>query len=191
MISFLSGTVELIYPSFIVVNVSGVGYKVMLTQNLLSKVAGRGSPITIFTYTHVREDALELFGFESFEDLRMFEMLISVSGIGPKTALGAFALGNHTTIANAISKDDVAFFTSIPRLGKKNAQKIIIELRSKLGSIVELNMEAMNTDGNELFSALKVFGFSNQEIQKAIAGVSEKKGTLEEKIKLALKQLGK
>lgn len=191
MIASLEGKVELKDDPYIIVQVGGVGYKVLVSSKISSNFQN-GSTIKLFTYTHVREDALDLFGFLEYEDLKLFELLISVSGVGPKTAVNIFSLGGQKEIVSAIQKGDVDFFTGIPRLGKKNAQKIIIELKSKLGDTSTLNMKNSNFEGSdEVLGALMSFGFSRVESHEAIRKTGQDGKTIEEKIKLALKQLGK
>ncbi|EKD64409.1 MAG: hypothetical protein ACD_50C00392G0004 [uncultured bacterium] len=191
MIGFISGEVVAYDNPHVVVNVGGVGYRVLVTSSVLSAISV-GSNLKLFTHTHVREDAIQLFGFLDLLDLKLFEKLISVSGIGPKTAMGVFTIGNREGIIQAIITNDVSFFVAVPRLGRKNAQKIIIELKSKFGSIEDLDLS--KTDGKEngeVITALKQFGFSSREALEAIKSIKAEGNSVEEKIKLALKELGK
>lgn len=191
MIGLLKGRAELFNEQCLLIEVSGVGYKVFVPTSILSKIQ-TGEEIKLFIHTHVRDDALDLYGFLELLDLRLFEYLISVSGIGPKTALGIFSIGDNKTIVNAIINGEVSFFTTVPRLGKKNAQKIIIELKSKLGSARDLDLFELDSEGNnDVVVVLKNFGFTSFEINKVLKEVSDKGKTSEEKIKLALKYLGK
>jgi Holliday junction DNA helicase RuvA len=191
MIGFLNGEVVARDDPNIIINVNGVGYKVLASGNVLSKVTLNGK-LKLFIYTHVREDAISLFGFLDFLDLKLFENLISVSGIGPKTAMNIFSVGTREEIAQAVITGDVDFFTGVPRLGKKNAQKIIIELKSKLGSIEDLDLSKIDSKENsEVVAALKNFGFSSREALEALKNIKEKGKTTEEKIRMALKELGK
>lgn len=192
MIATLSGIVEARFDPYIILNVHDVGYKVYISHPILAHHATIGAKLKLFIYTHIKEDLLDLYGFETIQNLQLFEALISVSGIGPKTAIGVFSQGIYPEIVQAIRDGDVAFFTSVPRLGRKNAQKVIIELRSKVGSKELLDMsEVDNTDGSELLLALKNFGFTANEAQKAIHEVNGSELSIEEKIKQALKYLGK
>jgi len=188
MIGSLHGVVELFDGHNLLVQVGGIGYKVHVTQAILSK-CHIGEKIVLYTYTHIREDILELYGFEKIEDLKLFESLISVSGIGPKTAIGIFQVGDRDQILISIQKADVNFFTGVPRLGKKNAQKIIIELKGKLGNIEDLDLTDTE-DSVEVVQVLKKFGFGQKEINEAIKAVGDEKDT-SKKIKMALKYLGK
>jgi Holliday junction DNA helicase RuvA len=191
MIGMLKGT--LVYKSdpYLLVDVSGVGYKVLVPRNILQKGVV-GDTLQLFTYTHVREDALELYGFSEVEDLRLFEMLISVSGVGCKSGLGVFSAGTRSEIITAILQNNVAFFQSVPRLGKKNAQKIIIDLKGKVGEGEEFSLtEGGGEDAEEVLEALKGFGFTTKEAFGAMHSVAQDGLSTEERIKLALKYLGK
>ncbi|RJQ38453.1 Holliday junction branch migration protein RuvA [Candidatus Microgenomates bacterium] len=191
MIGSIEGVVEFKDNPHVIINVNGVGYRILIPVNLSSKLE-IGNKVKVFTHTHVREDILDLYGFAKLEDLKLFEYLISVSGVGPKTALGIFSIGSREEIVNAIIRADDGFFTGVPRLGKKNAQKIIIELKSKLGSIADLDLTGQNSkEHGEIMEALKTFGFTAFEIQKALKETKADGKTAEEKIKLALKYLGK
>lgn len=175
----------------IILDVGGVGYKVFVSNSLLTQYAV-GDEITLFTYTFVRDDVLELYGFSSGEDLKLFEMLIGVSGVGCKSALAVFSIGSRSAIVNAIIKGDVSFFTAVPRLGKKNSQKIIIELKNKLGGIGDLDLSQGETSERlEAMSALQSFGFSQKEAQQAIHAVASDGMKTEDIVRRALKELGK
>ena len=170
---------------------NGVGYRVLVAASTASLLSSQ-KQVTVYTYSHIREDLFELYGFLTQDDLQLFEQLISVSGVGPKTALGVFAVGKTTQIKEAIITGDVSFFTGVPRLGKKNAQKLIIELKNKLGSQIDLDI--MGSDGKsteEVVIALKTFGFTTGEITDALRALDGKGNSVEETIKLALKQLGR
>lgn len=191
MIGLLKGKTEFIDGSYAIVDVGGVGYRVLVTNDILSKIE-IGKEIKLFTYTYVRDDTLDLFGFSSIDDLKLFEQLISVSGVGPKTAVSIFSIGNRSTIIEAVVKGDVSFFIAVPRLGKKNAQKIIIELKSKLGSLEELDLsQEVDERAKEVLGVLKSFGFSSNEAREALKNIDKKVESVEEKIRLALKYLGK
>lgn len=191
MIAFLSGTIFTKGINYLILMTSGgVGYKVFVPADLInSSIIDK--PLSLYTHTHVKEDALDLYGFPTQEEISMFELLLGVSGIGPKTALNIFSNGKLPKIKEAIVKGDVDFFTTVPRLGRKNAQKIIIELRSKLGSIADLDLTAEGGETKEIVDALKTFGFSTSEAKEALKGIKDSEGNTSDKIKLALKYLGK
>lgn len=191
MIGMLRGTIALKNAPTVIIDVSGVGYKVFVSNTLLTSHAV-GDELTLFTYTHVRDDALELYGFSSGEDLKLFEMLISVSGVGCKSALGVFSIGSRSSIVNAIVTGDVSFFTSVPRLGKKNGQKIIIELKNKLGGVEDLDLSVgESTQQQEAIIALQSFGYSRQEAESAVQAITAEDLKTEEFVRQALKRLGK
>lgn len=191
MIGFLKGVVEFRDDPYLFINVNGVGYKVLASTHVLSKIGVVGEKVTIFTYTHVREDMLDLYGFLTREDLKLFEMLLEVSGIGPKTAVGIFSYGSKNEIIAAIMQADTSFFSRVPRLGQKNAQKIIIELKNKIGSTTDLDLSAGSKQNEDVVIALKSLGFKNHEAQEAIRNIKTEGKTTEEIIRLALKYLGK
>jgi Holliday junction DNA helicase RuvA len=192
MIGTLKGVIEYREDPFLIVDVNGVGYKVLVPNSVLSKISGVGDSIKLYTHTHVREDLLELYGFTDPSDLKVFSMLISVSGVGCRTALGIFSVGSRADIVQAISTGDVTFFTSVPRLGKKNGQKIIIELKSKIGAGGDIDLsDDGGKDQTEIMNALQAFGYSTKEAQAAVRELNGKGETIEDKVRLALKYLGK
>lgn len=189
MIGALSGTIAAKTKNPMLVMVGGVGYSVHVTTGMLDK-SRLSQPVMLYIHTHVREDALDLFGFETQEELGFFDHLLTVSGIGPKTALLVIDR-RVAAIRQAILSADVDFFTNIPRLGKKNAQKIIIELKSKLGSLEDLDLTDTETsETGELREALSGMGFERKEITAVIRSVNTTL-TLDQKILQALKLLGK
>lgn len=190
MIGHLKGEVIFKEVNYIILDVNGVGYKVLGSRDVLAK-AHKSSPLALFIYTHVREDNISLFGFLESADLKLFENLIGVSGVGPKTAMNIFSVGDRSQIVSAIVSADTSFFKSVPRLGQKNAQKIIIELKNKFGGN-ELNLTGVDLSGSEEVAAvLKGFGFTGKEIHDAIISVKKEGQKVAETIKLALKYLGK
>lgn len=189
MIGSLRGKVLLKDGLHLIIDTGGVGYKVLVSEKVWAK-AHLKDEIFLYVYTHVRDDEISLFGFAEAEDLKLFESLITVSGVGPKTAMSVFSFSTRDEIVNAVLRSDVEFFTSIPRLGRKNAQKIIIELKNKFGDKGALDLSSSG-ESSEVMSALKSFGFSNGEIMEALRNIDTKTETPEEKIKIALKYLGK
>lgn len=189
MIAQLTGKPKSFTANSIILNVRGVGYHVYLPPTAVSRLL-KLPQITLFIHTHVRDDALDLYGFQSLEALQLFKLIISISGIGPKIALALVNQGvDHITAA--VSKADVDFFTSIPRLGKKNAQKIIIELKPKLGSLQELDLTGETPENQQALDALINLGFSRQEARQALKQIAKPGDSLEQRIAKAIKQLGK
>ncbi len=161
MIGFISGQVKLVDEQILVMTSSGVGYQVQVGSRWLTQLH-QDEPISLYIHTHVKEDQLSLFGFKTLEEKKLFQLLLHVSGVGPSTALAVSELGS-TTIVEAVQEARVSLFTSVPRVGKKLAQKIIIELKSKLGSLKELELGEVSGPTHELVEALLALGFSEQE----------------------------
>jgi len=190
MIGFLSGTLHSKSPNLLIVMVGGVGYAVHAGERLISSLAVN-KPCALSIHTHVREDALDLYGFADQKELHLFELLLGVPGIGPRTALSVVDRG-VVAVHTAVTQSDVDFFTTIPRLGKKNAQKIIIELKTKLGSVKELDLSEESTgETKQLIDALISMGFAHREALAAIKNLTPKDVTLEQKIRRSLQYLGK
>lgn len=190
MIGALKGKPQIFNNNSILITVGGVSYKVFVTSKLIDSTQKTDGELFIYTHTHVKEDLLELYGFKSREELSLFELLIEVSGIGPKTAIAILERGVED-IRQAIISSDVEFFTSLPRIGKKNAQKIIIELNSKLGSISELDLTGkIEGQTKEVIDALATMGFKRYEIIEALKNLPKGLKTTEEKVKEAIKMLG-
>lgn len=190
MISYLEGTIKFKGINYLILLTGGVGYKVYVSPELINSSA-MGQNSSLFIYNHIKEDAFDLYGFTTPAELALFELLIGVSGIGPKTASGVFSNGKVERIKEAIVKGDVEFFTGIPRLGRKNAQKIIIELRPKLGNLTSLDLTGDTGETKEIIDALKSFGFTLYEAREALKSMSDFEGNTSDKIRKALKFLGK
>jgi len=190
MISYLEGIIKFKTNHYLTLFTGGVGYKVYVPTYIISD-SKLNQPISLFIHTYVKEDAIDLYGFINHEDLAMFELLLGVSGIGPKTAISIFGNGKLPKIKEAIVKGDVDFFTSVPRLGRKNAQKIIIELRTKLGTLGELDLTDEGGETKEILEALKAFGFNTSEAKEALKSIRDFEGNTSDKIKQALKYFGK
>ncbi len=191
MIGALKGKIIYREDPCLIIDVQGVGYKVFVPSVVLAKINSPQDVVLLYTHTHVRDDLLELYGFTEAQDLKLFQYLISVSGIGCKTALAIYSIGSRQEIIQAIVGNDTAFFTGVPRLGKKNAQKIIIELKNKLGGEGDFDLSADSSEANEVVSALKNFGYTPAETRIALKSLKGAGETLGEKIRLALKYLGK
>lgn len=187
MIGSLTGTITTTNRNPLIIQIQGVGYLVTVAPKKLYLYT-QNSITTLYIYSHIREDAFELYGFANQLEQDMFRLLVTVSGIGPKTAI-LIMNASVEEIHHAILEADVDFFTAIPRVGKKNAQKLIIELKSKLGSLTDINLQETESS-NELMEGLISMGFSKQEIQRTTKYIDKTK-PLEFQIKEALKNLGK
>lgn len=190
MIGKLTGKVSDIFGRSVIVDVGGVGYEVLVGARVLATIVKEKEKV-FYIYTHVREDSLSLFGFLSRSELDLFKLLLTVSNIGPKTALLVMSVGSVEEIMSAIKKNDADFFTSVPRVGRKNAARIIIELKSKIGSLGELDLTFGETSENlDVVEALANFGFTRKEAVSAVRKLP-KNVPINEKIRLALKGMGK
>jgi len=187
MIAFLTGQAK-IYQNFIILLTSGgVGSKVYLGIKTLRNINSKQQQeIHLYTYTHVKEDKLELFGFLDEREIKIFEMVLSVSGVGPKTALNLVDAGIDNLIT-AVQNAQLRFFTKIPRVGKKLAQKIIIELKSKVGSLKELDLTPKSSQQLELIQALQALEFDESAIEDIVNQIDLEKLTIQQAIKQAIK----
>ena len=186
MIGSIKGKIILKTEKALIVEASGVGYKISVSPDTLSKAKKVGDDIFLFIHTHIREDAFDLYGFLNYPELEFFEMLISVSGIGPKGALAILGVTSIETLRKAIGTGDTSYLTKISGIGKKTAEKIVIELRDKMGT--ELESSSLQEEMDSL-EALKSLGYSQNQAREALKKVSPELST-NVKIKEALKILG-
>lgn len=191
MIAYLSGIVSHLTPRYCLINTGPVGYEVEAPIRTLQALT-QGEAAELYIYTYVREDQLKLFGFETILERDLFTLLIGISGVGPKAALSILSAGTVELIQHAIVKADVTFFTTIKGLGKKTAQKIIIDLKSKLGSLEELDLSDNQLElySQDVVDALTSFGFMKRDIVKVLETM-DKALSESEQIKLAIQILGK
>lgn len=188
MIAYLHGEIIHSTDKFIIINTGSVGYRVSVTPEALLDCKS-GVEISLFIYTAVRENSIDLFGFQTVEELSFFELLLDVSGIGPRSALGIIALAPIETIKRAIATGDVSYLNKVSGIGRKTAEKIVIELRDKLQMFKGKNGDSLRDEG-DVIEALKSLGYSQSEARDALKQVpSEIEGT-NAKIKKALKVLG-
>ncbi len=184
MINSISGKIILIKNNFIVVESHGVGYKIFVGSYTLE--LKENQDVFIWTYQVVRENALELFGFKSFTELEIFELLIGISGIGPKVALSIMDVSTPASLKRAVVSENTDELTKVSGIGKKNAQKIILELKNKIEKIDLINEE--NNFDIEIYETLEALGFARHDIREVLKEVENIEG--DDKIKEALKILG-
>jgi Holliday junction DNA helicase RuvA len=190
MISYLKGTIQYIGQNFIEVLVNDLGYKVFVTESFLTSV-NVGKEIEVFTHQHVREDALDLFGFDNREQMELFEKLIGVSGIGPKTALGVLSAATIDEIETAVINDDVTVLTKVSGIGAKTAERIVLELKSKYkGKVAPVTKSGKANDDADVIDGLIGLGYTAEQARSALRQVDKELGT-DEKLKLCLKLLSK
>lgn len=189
MIGALKGTIFAKNEKSVTVMVNNVGYRVHVSPALLSRLS-EDDEVVLYIHSYVREDALELYGFSSQADLELFELMIDVSGIGPRTAIGILDRGSDG-IRKAVAEADVAFFTTVSGVGKKTAQRLIIELKPKIGDMVDLDLAGeISGETQDVVNALQAVGFSQKEALVAVRNLPEGLESVEEKVKEALKKAG-
>ncbi|MBD3238780.1 MAG: Holliday junction branch migration protein RuvA [Candidatus Moranbacteria bacterium] len=196
MIAQITGKVIEKSGNYLVIDCNGVGYKIYSPVDAVAKVE-LNEKIILHTYLITRENILDLYGFTTKQEQRMFEILIQVSGIGPKGALAILSQAKPREITESIAKADYTILTKVSGIGKKTAEKIVLELKNKIGLISEtqLNeedrpMESKSID-LESIEALEALGYSNEQARQALNTVDSKLTTTEEKVKQALKNLSK
>src|SRR6185369_15938313 len=168
MIGSIRGKILLKTDKFVIVETCGVGYKVSVSPEILGLNRKVGEEISLFIHTHVREDALDLYGFLEYSELEFFEMLISVSGVGPRSALAILGLTSIDTLRHAIGTGDTSYLTKISGIGKKTAEKIVIELRDKVADKMKGEKSGGSLQGElDALEALKSLGYSQIEAREA------------------------
>jgi Holliday junction DNA helicase RuvA len=190
MISYLEGKLIDKTENSATVLVGGVGYEVFLTPVELKKTSV-GEEVKYFIYTHVREDILALYGFCSQEEMQFFRLLLSVSGVGPKVALLIIGSAPIEKIKGSIAKGDPALLSAVSGVGKKTAEKAVIELKGKMGNISRDSGIIRGDETDEVYGALLALGFQNNEIADALTQLPENISGSEAKIKAVLKRIGK
>ncbi len=197
MIAQLSGTLLHKSPQYLIIDVGGVGYRVMASLNSFSHLPEVGSTVTIHTHTHMREDQIALFGFTSLEEKNIFQKLISISGVGPKIALTILSGIPASELAQAIGREDAAKLQSVPGVGKKTAERIIIELKDKLAKeypsdISSAPASATRRIYEDVLSALMNLGYQRPAAEKAMKRVSwDETLTIEAAIRCTLREIAK
>ena len=203
MLAYIKGNLEIKNNDYIVIDVGGLGYKINMSKRAIEKVGNIGEKIKVYTYYRVREDDISIFGFNTNEELRMFELLLSVSGIGAKVALIILSSIELAEFALAVITEDVTKIVKIPGIGKKSAQRIILELKDKLkeqqlaeSELEENEQKQENINKNEqeekiqaieeATSALQILGYGKKEIGKAFEKLANKNVSVEELIKKGL-----
>ena len=191
MISSLKGNINRIFGNYVEIDVSGVGYLVYVGNNFLKKHT-EGESLKINIYMSVTENDINLYGFDSFEELDLFKMLITVSGVGPKTAAGILAEKGTLEIIKSIGDANVDFFKKIKGIGLKTAQRIIVDLKSKIGGLGELNLkDDLPLIEDDLVLSLQQLGFERKEIEMVTAKLPKEFEKLEEKLEWCLLNLGR
>lgn len=205
MIAYIKGNLEMKMTGYIVIDVGGIGYKVFMSDVGIEKLGNIGEVVKVHTYYKVREDDISIFGFNTLEELKMFELLISVSGVGAKTALTMLSTCEPSEFALAVISEDIKTLTSIPGIGAKSAQRIILELKDKISKEQQIEsikdeikttnklQEAIKNNAKiaEATAALQVLGYNKKEIEKAFEKLDAEQLGTEELIRKGLLVLGR
>lgn len=199
MFAYIKGNLSYKHNEYVVVEANGVGYKIITALSTIETIGTVGSEVKVFTHLYVREDIMNLYGFITQEELGMFELLLTVSGIGPKAAISLISSVNPSKFGLAVITDDIKTLTKAQGVGNKVAQRIILELKDKIkkeqlasGSITKEDINVVNRDNSrasEAISALMVLGYTPLEASKAVSAVYSEDMDLESVIKSALRGL--
>ncbi len=190
MIATLHGKLQAFLDDSVVVEVGGIGFRVRTPTRTLASLGAVGSQVHLFTHLHVREDDLSLFGFITDDERRLFETLLTVSGVGPKVALGVLSNAAPETVRMAIAQGNVEMLTAIPGIGKKTAQRLLLELKGKVEAAGLGEVGELAPVDEDVMNALINFGFSAVEAARASRSVPPEVKTVEERIRIALQALG-
>lgn len=196
MIGSLRGTLRSKSPTEVTIDVNGVGYVVSVSLATSQRLGSVNEPATLLTHLHVREDAMQLFGFADDEERRLFLLLVSISGIGPRTALGILSGTSPAEFTAAIARKDHSALTALPNIGKKTAERLILELRDKVARAQEPAPTAGEPEQlrAEALMALAALGFSRpvaeKAIRQALGDATETPLTVEELVRRALRRTG-
>jgi len=195
MFRYIKGKIEELGEDYLVLENNGIGYFINTSKNSISQLGNDLTDRVIYTYLHVREDSINLFGFITKEELNMFKLLIMVSKIGPKVALGILSSMTSNKIKSSIINDDVNALSNAPGVGKKTANRIILELKDKIDDNIIIDQEDLtyNTrnEAEEAIIALISLGYTRSEVQRTIAGIDISNKKTEDIIKVALNKLSK
>lgn len=195
MLAYIKGSIEMKSSEYVVIEAGGLGYKVFMSETAMEKLGNIGDNVKVYTYYRVREDDISIFGFNTNEELKMFELLLSVSGVGAKTAIVMLSVIEPSEFALAVISNDISKLVKVPGIGTKSAQRIVLELKDKLkkqeitGEEEKKKIEETITNNavvEEAMSALQVLGYGKKDIEKAFDKIDKKDLTVEEIIKKGL-----
>lgn len=190
MIARIEGTILEKTDKYLIINVNGIGFKIYSTADLIQSAKNTGEKISIFTHLIVREDALDLYGFKSKEEQSFFEKLISISGIGPKTAINILSITTVSTIKRAITTGDISHLVKVSGIGKKIADKIVLELKGKVFSGEDETVSNLKEEIDAV-ETLKALGYSQREARDALQEIDKDITSVSDRVKASLKHLGK
>ena len=209
MLAYIKGNLEMKMTGYVVIDVGGLGYKVFMSEAGIENLGNIGDTVKVHTYYRVREDDISIYGFNTLEELKMFELLLGVSGVGARTALTMLATCTPSEFAIAVVSEDVKALTSIPGIGPKSAKRIILELKDKIKKEQEVEAvreqidkkqkeenklnEVVQIKGklSEVTAALQVLGYNKKEIEKVLQKLDYKELSIEELIRKGLSLLSR
>lgn len=200
MFSYIKGILVAKSIGYVIIDVGGVGFKIFMSETSIKKLGETGEEVKVFTHMQVREDDISLYGFTTNEELRMFELLISVSGVGAKSAIAMLSNISPSSFALAVISNDIKSLTKIPGIGSKTAQRIVLELKDKLKTEESISnnsneeiIVAIQDDNktSEAVQALKVLGYTSVEIEKVLRTLDTNNMSVEDIIRKALINLGR
>ncbi len=189
MIASLRGQIAHRGKEHIVLEVGGVGFLVHIPKSLLGELAGQEGEVQLYTYLHVREGELSLYGFARPQDLAFFRLLLGVSGIGPRTALNILARSSLGELQRAIVQADLEALIRIPGIGRKSAERLVMGLKGKLAELAPALPEARHPQDADVMEALLSLGYSRQEAEAALRAIPTIEASLEERIRQALQYI--
>lgn len=189
MIFSIEGTIQFKSLHYIVIDAHGIGYRVFIGSETLKRIPPQGQKAKIFTSLYKRETAIELYGFNTIAEMEFFETLNNISGIGPKSALGILNVAPLDTLKRAIGAGHIEYLTKVSGIGKKTAQKIIIELKDKIGKGGSMGEEF--GDDEHVLSALQSLGYSLKEARDAVHALPDDVKGMEARVREALRKIGK
>ncbi|MFC2073058.1 Holliday junction branch migration protein RuvA [Chloroflexota bacterium] len=192
MIASLHGTLESLGSDWVIINVNGIGFQVYMSTSTLSTLGAIGKEVHLHTYFHLREDNATLYGFTSTDELELFQTLIGVSGLGPRLALAIYSVMNVEQVIMAIATGSVDLLTVVPGIGKKMAERLILELKDKIGAgLLATPAAQLVQENTDVIAALTSLGYSVSEASRAVATLPPSSNlSLEEKVKLAFQYFG-
>jgi Holliday junction DNA helicase RuvA len=190
MIGSLTGKLQARQDDTIILNVAGVGFRVRVSANTAAGLGGIGSEMQVFTHLRVREDELSLYGFATEDELRLFETLMTVSGVGPKVAMSILAAAPIETLKLALAEGNVDALTAVPGIGKKTAQRLVLELKGKIDVTGLTDVGEISPLDKDVIDALINLGYSAAEATRAARAVSTRAKTIEDRVRMALQFLG-
>ena len=190
MIATLHGKMQSRTADALIVNVGGVGFRVRVPSGTLANLGAAGSDVLLFTHLHVREDDLSLYGFATEDELRLFETLLTVSGIGPKVAMGVLSSASAETLRVAIAQGNLDVLTALPGIGKKTAQRLVLELKGRIDVSGLGELGELSPIDEDVMNALINLGYSAAEATRAARSVPASVKMVEDRVRIALQYLG-